>query len=486
MHRDLKNIAKVNIIIHLSLLTAGLILQVLALEGMYHYLVYSAILSQVVIVLSFFAKKKVHSLLSCLFAFNIAPIWFLYLETILSGYDAYEFSRKSTILEMLLWTFTFQILTNFTYFLLSPHLSKRSFSSFSFINSITISSKIFRKIVYIFFIIPLIAFLIYYGSIDGLWFALSAGRSGGGGSGLLIRSAKGDGNFYMMFFSWMWQLVPMITGIALFSDKRNNRGIKYLVLLPSILVVIVYFLGGSRSYLVLSLSPLAFFYLYFNINKGVVFWSKFILFLILVIGAMQLQYLYRGNFLSINNKAELINSTSINITKTHRDNNSYLFCLLIDKIPRRYRFEGFNEYIATLLNPIPRSLWSKKPVLKGARDFKYKDQYLNEGSVYIGTNSLSISIVGEAYRSMHIFGIIIYALTFGIIISYFEGFYYLRIGASLLAIGVHGSFIFLSFWGYRSLFALVSFIYPTLILLVLIIIWNKFFQKRRKFYSYNR
>src|SRR5882724_1386200 len=62
-------------------------------------------------------KKKIALLFSGISVLNIAPIWFLYLESILPGYDAYDFIQPGYRVLALFWISVFQFLVNFIYVL---------------------------------------------------------------------------------------------------------------------------------------------------------------------------------------------------------------------------------------------------------------------------------------------------------------------------------------------------------------------------------
>ena len=194
---------------------------------------------------------------------------------------------------------------------------------------------------------------------------------------------------------------------------------------------------------------------------------------------MEIQVRFRTNLLEVITnpskaaKAQNYNSiTSFNVTETHRDNNMYLLCLIIKGYPEKYSFEGFNDFFAILVNPIPRSIWPGKPVRQEAQDQKNLYSFILDGPQFIGTKSLSYSVVGESYKAFGIIGIFIYAFVYFIYLSFFDGLIYYAQKREALSIGIFGLAVFLAFWGVRSLNALITFIYPLILILLII----KFFS----------
>jgi hypothetical protein len=84
----------------------------------------------------------------------------------------------------------------------------------------------------------------------------------------------------------------------------------------------------------------------------------------------------------------------------------------------------------------------------------------------MGTTSLSFSIVGDAYKTAGLPGLLIYAVVYALFLLYFDGILFYANKRNPLSIGILGMVLFLAFWGYRAFFALISFLYPVLLLLI--------------------
>jgi hypothetical protein len=146
----------------------------------------------------------------------------------------------------------------------------------------------------------------------------------------------------------------------------------------------------------------------------------------------------------------------------------YLFCLMVQGYPDRYAYEGFNNFFAILVNPIPRVIWPNKPILNGANDLSHQSLFILDGPLFMGTTSLTYSVVGEAYQADGMWAIFVYAIVYAFYLILFDGIIYYANQRQVLSVGVLGISVFLSFWGYRSFFALISFIYPLILLLSLL------------------
>lgn len=412
---------------------------------------------------------------SCISVFNLAPIWFLYLEGVLPGYDAYSFTLPQYRMEGFVWISIFLFFVNFLYGAFWKRGSRFSIKSFSFLDEIKLKPKFFIRLSIASFLLPLIAFYYFYGSAETLWLALTGGRAGGGGDGLLIRGSEGDTGSLMLPFVWLWQLTPLLGSIAFISAKGKDRFFSVLSLTMGLFVIFVFFLGGTRSAMISVAAPVLFFLFYYNWNRGLKFWITAASLFFILIAVMEIQVRFRGNLLDVianPTKAAkdqgLDSITTFDPTKTQRDNNLYLFCLMIKRHPDKYPFEGFNDFFAILSNPIPRAIWAGKPLLRGAKDMSYQQLFVLDGPLEMGTTSLTYSVVGEAYLAQGLFGIMIYSIIYALFLLYFDGIINHTRKKQPLSVGILGVGVFLAFWGFRSLFALVTFLYP-IILLILII-----------------
>lgn len=426
-------------------------------------------------------KKRFFILFSCVSIFNLAPIWFLYLEVVLPGHDAYVYSRPMHKMEALFWAATFQFFVNLIYVVLWRPLTAFSIRRFAFLAKINLSATFYGIAAILAFTVPLLAFLYYYESFDILWTALTAGRStGGSGGGLLVQDSTGNSSSFMLPFNWLWQLTPLFGAITLTSARNKLRPLPILAMASGMVVIFVFFLGGSRSTMMFVAAPVLFFLFYYNWDKGIKFWTIAGLLLFFIIGVMEMQVRFRGNLLEVladpakaAHDRGLASATTFDPSESHRDNNMYLFCLMVQGYPDRYHYEGFNDFFAVLVNPIPRAIWPGKPILNGATDLSHQFSFVLDGPLFMGTTSLTYSIVGEAYQAGGMWGVFVYAVAYALFMLGLDGMVYYAGQRQVLSVGVLGIGVFLSFWGYRAFFALIGFTYPLILLLGLLFILKK-------------
>lgn len=417
-------------------------------------------------------KKKFTVLFSGISMMNIAPIWFLYLESLLPGYDAYDYSQPEYRVLAYFWIAVFQFLVNFIYVIGWNKGSDISRKSFSFLDHLRLKPMFYVRSTFLVFIIPLVFFFFYYGSASVLWTAMTAGRLESS-NGLLIRDSVGSNSSFMLPLTWLWQLTPLFGCIAFIAGRRTHKPLAIMSLLLGLIVIFVFFLSGSRGTMVFVAAPALFFFIYYNWHRGVRFWVIASVLLIILIGVMELQVRFRGNLLDVladpakaARMQGLKSATTFDPTQSQRDNNMYLLCLMVKSYPDKYAWEGFNDFFAVLVNPIPRSIWPGKPILNGAKDLTHQSSFVLSGPLTMGTTSLSFSIVGDAYKTGGFIGLLMYALTYAVFLLFFDGIIYYVRKRNPLTVGILGMVIFLAFWGYRAFFALISFLYPVVLLLV--------------------
>jgi hypothetical protein len=381
------------------------------------------------------------------------------------------------------WIAVFQCIVNLVYAICWDRGHSYSVKSFSFLKFVRLRPIFYIRATFLAFILPLIFFYFFYGSASILWTAMTAGRLEGS-SGLLIRDSVGSSGSFMLPFTWLWQLTPVFGCIAFISAPRRQKFMATCCLLLALIVIFIFFLSGSRGTMAFVAIPPLFFFIYYNWHKGFKFWIPASLLLVTLIGIMELQVRFRGNLLDVianPGKAAKLQGlksiTTFDPTQSQRDNNMYLFCLMVKSYPDKYSYEGFNDFFAVLVNPIPRALWQNKPVLNGAKDITNQSSFVLSGPLIMGTTSLSFSIVGDAYKTAGLLGILVYASILALFLLYFDGIIYYTRKSNPLSIGMLGMALFLVFWGYRAFFALISFLYPVLLLLIFLRLMKTFARK---------
>ncbi|MFK8161599.1 MAG: hypothetical protein AB8H12_03970, partial [Lewinella sp.] len=394
--------------------------------------------------------KEFRALLCGIAVFNLAPIWFLYLETVIPSYDAYIYTPPGYRFQAFLLIALFLFTTNALYTFLWAPISRLSIRSFSFLGDLKPNVRSFYFVSLFTFVFPLVAFLGYYGSPGILWQAISGGRSGGGSfGGLLISDSVGALSSLMLPINWLWQTTPFF-GTLTFVMATKKKSLEALIpLLMGFAVVFAFFLSGSRGNMMYVAAPIFYYFVVYNWNKGIKFWATIIGCFFLLVGVMEMQVRFRGNLLEVITNPEkaardngLKSFTTIDVTESQRDNNFYLLGLILKGYPDKYEYEGFNDFVAILLNPVPRAFWPGKPVLLGAKDIAYQAPFVLDGPLYMGTTSLSYSVVGEAYKAKGIFGIIFYASVYSLIIIFFDALTVYSSRKQIIAVGLLGTSVF--------------------------------------------
>lgn len=420
-------------------------------------------------------NKNFLMLLSCIALFNVSPIWFLYLECVIPGKDAYTYIEPVYRMQSLIYCSIFLFFINFLYANLSRVVLVRSTNFFSFFDHLKLKSEFFFKATLFAFIVPMIFFYFFYGSVDELWKSLTEGRSGGGGSGLLKRETVGGISSLFLPVNWIWQLAPLFGCISFIRNKQSAPFLANISLILGLIVIFFSFLGGSRAGMMLVAAPALFFLFYYNWDKGIKFWIFVSILMVFSIGVMELQVRFRGGLLEVLKDPAaaarakgLESATTFDVTESSRDNNMYFVGLITKGYPDKYDYEGFGNFIAVLLNPIPRVLWPGKPLMDGQKDISHARAYITDGPLRFGTNSLTVSTVGEALIQGGIWGILVYAIAYVAFLLFFDGLIYYTKSKNPLVVGVFGIGVFLAFWGFRGFFALVGYLYPVLSLIFLL------------------
>jgi hypothetical protein len=417
------------------------------------------------------SNKRFILLFSCISAINMSPIWFLYLEAVIPGYDAFVYSQPRYRMEAFFWVAVFMIFVNLCYLIFWKNGSSFSIKTFVFLKTIKLKPSFYAWLTILAFAIPLVGFYWYYGSTDKLWTHLTAGRSEKGIE--LIQESVGGLGALLNPLTWILQLTPMFGAIAYVSYKRRYQLLPILSIILSVIVIFVFFLSGSRGTMMFVAAPVLFFLFYYNWHRGLKFWIPAAISLFLIIGVMELQVRFRGDLLTVitdpakaARENDMKSVTTFDPSKSHRDNNTYLLCLLIKGYPDKYSYDGFNDFFATLANPIPRAIWPSKPLMNGAKDLAYQPQWVLDGPLFMGTTSLSFSVVGEAYLAQGILGLLVYASVYALFLIFFDGIIYYTRDKQPLAAGMLGVGVFLAFWGFRSFFALTTFLYPIMFFII--------------------
>jgi hypothetical protein len=407
-------------------------------------------------------KKDSRSLLSCYSVMMLSPIWFLNLEAVFPGGDCWLLPAQHVVHTLAYGAF-FLMVCNLAYCARMP----RSVVGFHDRNYLRTTHPAFLPTLGIF--LTILTFVVVLARYNWSWEATKdvylAGRAGG--SGLIRRGGIGGWEVFIQPLDFMCASVPTIAALSWVRFPQERVAPLFLrvaVTVCAAFLIFVMFLGGSRGLMATYLAgPAAIWILFGKKSVGRVGYLVVTACLFLsLIGVWEYQKRNRTYLLNdVKGVEDIIAGTSFDPTKTHRDNNLYIFTLNHMYRPDPFPFEGFYDFYVLAVNPIPRAVWPDKPkgIQENSITFSTPTGPESMGPRALGTASLSRTIVGDGFRMYHYFGVVLYAVLFGLTASFWDSFGQRRYLSSKLYFIIHASWIFWILWGYRAGFAFVTGMY---------------------------
>jgi hypothetical protein len=427
--------------------------------------------------------KDRNAMLTCYALATLSPIWFLYLEAALPGGDCWLLPA-SPVIQTLSYGAFFMMVFNLAYvgrprgFVIKFH--ERSFNravspAFLPVLGITLTAVTF------------VVVLARYGwSWEATKDVYLAGRAAG--SGLIRRGGIGGWEVFLQPLEFMCSTVPTIAALSWvrFSQERAAPfALRVLVTACAAFLIFAMFLGGSRGNMAVYLAGPAVIWLVFGTKAfgKLPFYVLTAALFMLLIGVWEYQKRTRVDLLKeVASVEDIIGKTSFNPTETHRDNNLYVFTLHQMFRPTPYQFEGYFEFYLMAVNPIPRALWPGKP--KGIQENQYSFSTPvgpeAMGPVNLGTASLSKTIMGDGFEMHHYFGMVLYAVIYGLCASTWDVIGKRRKLTTKLYFIVNSAWLFWMLWGFRSAFAFITGMYPVLGAYLLCYVAGRFGQPIRQ------
>lgn len=424
------------------------------------YAVFLASLSTVITLL--LARRNSGFMLSCFTVVLLAPIWFLYLEAILPEGDCWLLPADRVIATLSYGAFFLFIFTLFYRFrppAFAIGFHERHFQRVIQPNLLPILGIVFTLAV------SVVVFARYDFNWEFVKQAYLGGRATGSG-GLIKRGGVGGWEVFLQPAGFMAPIIPTIAALSWVQFGKEPKAgllLRMAITACGLFLIFVMFLGGSRGNMAVYLAgPAAIWWLFGRrLGKVTFITISFTVFLFLV-GMWEYQKNRRSNLLGgVEGISDIVQQTSFNPAKTHRDNNLYLFTLNVMYMPDPYRFKGFGELYYLAVNPIPRAIWEGKPKgIQESRDtFTQATGPASEGPVRLGTASLSASIVSDGFTMYHVVGIFIYASLFGLVASTWDYIGQRRLSSTNLYFILNSAWIFWMLWGFRAAFAFVTGMY---------------------------
>lgn len=401
-------------------------------------------------------------LLSCFSAVFLAPVWFLYLEAAIPGGDCWLLPASSVIQALSLGPVFLAIFT-----IAYRNNSPASLSRFheKHFNKILSPNLLPTFAIVLTGVIVFVVLFKFNFDWDAVKYEYLAGRRTGSG-GIIKRGGIGGWDVFLQPLGFMAPIVPTIAALSLVKFKYEGKASPLLsgfVLVLAVFLVFVMFLGGSRGNMAIYLAGPAAIWWLFGRNYGkTIFLTVSVLAFTLLIGIWEYQKHKRSDLLSgIDSVSDVIEQTSFNPAKTHRDNNLYILTLNVMHRPDPYPYSGFGELFYLAVNPIPRAIWKNKPKgIQESRDsFRNPKGPVSEGPVKIGTASLSSTIIGNGYGMASILGVAIWGAIFGFVASIWDYIGQNRLTSTKLYFILNSAWIFWMLWGFRAAFAFVTGMY---------------------------
>lgn len=429
--------------------------------------------------------KAPRYLLSCYTVVMLAPIWFLYLEAVFQGGDAWLLPADKVI-QTLSYAAFFLTVFNLAY-VAKPSAKILRLHDKYFLR--VLRPSLLPAVGVTVFLVTVAVILIRYNfSLEWISRVYLAGRASG--EGIIRRGGLGGLEVFLQPLDFMCSAIPTIAALSWVRFQQERLAplnLRIGVTFCAAVLVFMTFLGGSRGAMAVYIAGPAAVWILFGrrwVGKVPHFLVTVLLFLALI-GLWEYQKRNRSNLLGgVTSVSEIVERTSFDPSETHRDNNLYIFTLYNMYMPEPFPFEGFHELYVLAVNPIPRAIWPGKPksqhmqmmerLGKGAGIAHAAPGPVLRGPLHITTFSLTQSIVGDGFKMYHYFGIAAWGIIFGLLASFWDSIGQRRYLATKLYFILQAAWLFWLLWGFRAGFALVTGMYTVWAAYLMCFIAGKF------------
>lgn len=278
------------------------------------------------------------------------------------------------------------------------------------------------------------------------------------------RGVTGGFNAIIEHLKYFGYFLPSLAVLYWIKEKKINFNVILLFAL-AIFFSAFEFQGGGRRITGFLAGVAIITYLVYkrnNIKIADVFVLTLIGFGLLVLLDMQLAFRNKG-YDDMFSKYDIENLNEVRV-----DDNFYRIAQLIDWIPIDYPHAGAQWLIYSFGRPIPRAIWTSKPVDPGYDVAKMA----NEPGV-----TLTTTIVGEAYASFGIIMIILMGLFYGALSNTIKKLLEINLGILGFALYSLGTLAIVG--GVRALVDLIIFSYA---FMGLIFLYNYFIKRQFKIF----
>ncbi len=271
-------------------------------------------------------------------------------------------------------------------------------------SQVEVSEKLYLGILAL-FLAGFIPYLLFGGSIESILQTILAGRSR---TPDWKAGALGDERsaIYYLSRSGMVAAAGFAGSWALLSRVRSPR----LALIGMFVVttIIVFFDGGTRSWVALTIMPAFLAWFALTMNRNVTLGR--LLTFALIICAIQLSF--EAARASRNRGWNLDRVKTVDVAKRHFDNDFFTdLAVSVDLVPRRHHYFHLGDLWAFVTHPIPRFIWDDKPI---SPVLIYYNDSVHSGLLGKRGNKLP-SHLGQFHMSFGFMGVLAMGLLSGLI-----------------------------------------------------------------------
>jgi oligosaccharide repeat unit polymerase len=326
----------------------------------------------------------------------VAVLFWVVLDPLLIGEGIDEF-KGSVIAETLLYVAVFLTMVSFGY-ALSP--SRTLASAFAGISEPQSGKQVFRAAISL-YLIGVTPLLYYSGaSLDTFLQILLAGYGSGAEAGWRRGGLGSESDYFFTICFLIFNISPFLALWVLRKATVNPLQKAVLIWIVLSVPLFYFFSGGRRVFGYFVLASLLYLYDAAPSHRQKLWRILFILVPIFLILAMQVQAQFRvSGFYDVD-----LAVVDTSLQGLYKDDIFHWMLTAVNVMPAEYSFTHDLPFLNLLTHPIPRFLWTEKPVNTG---FPWLDWES------IGGTTLTISVIGEFYIAQGLLGVVLAGLAYG-------------------------------------------------------------------------
>lgn len=264
-------------------------------------------------------------------------------------------------------------------------------------------SGLFYPAIFGLFLIGFVPYVLFGGGLENIIKALGQGRAveAPWKSGPL-----GDGRSALYYISRSGMVAAAgFAGTWGVLQRSRQRGVLLGVFLATL--TLVFFDGGTRSWVALGAVPTVLAWLAFRFRERMTLGNVIIAILVVSATQFTFEFARASRMLGWNRKALM----SIDPLKREFDNDFFSELVVsVDLVPQRHSYFYLDDLWAFVAHPVPRALWSGKPI---SPVLSYYNDVVADG-ILARANKLP-SHIGQFYMSFGYVGVVLLGLLSGMI-----------------------------------------------------------------------